>query len=80
MHAFSETIKWHAVEQWQTTIVIFDLIIVVLRGFCWLTQVLDDILDDRPLTIPFTLAFGFLYLLLTFCKDYLKDYVDLSKI
>ena len=75
LHVFSETINWHEVEQWQSTIVIFGGIILILRALCGLTQAS---MDDRLLLIILSLACGFI--LLTFCKDYLKDYVDLSKI
>lgn len=75
LHAFSETINWREVEQWQSTIVIFDGVILLLRISCWLAQAS---MNDRPLHIVYALVFGFI--LYTFCKDYLSYYVDLSKI
>ena len=65
----------HVIEQFQVTVVIIDLIIMVLRVVGWLAQAS---MDDRPLHITFALACGFI--LHIFIKEYLKDYVDLSKI
>ena len=73
-----DTLNWHDVEQWQSTLIIFAGIILVLRFICWLSQESSDE-SVRLLLIIFSLACGS-FLLITFCSDYLKEYVDPSKI
>ena len=73
---FSDNLKWNEIEQWNWTILIFDLVIVVLRVIWWLVQ--TKIRVEKTLPLILTLAYAFL--LFMYCRDYVDIYVNLSKI
>ena len=75
--SFSEKLGWHEIKQWQCSIFILSLTMVVLRLIYWLGQAS---MSDENSAFPLVLTLSFAFLLSTYCKEYVDNYVVLSKI